>query len=593
MKAFQSLAWGSSIALSWLWGLGLYFSVQFAFQFGLVGLLAFAIPNALGLWLFGWLTGRSAEHQSGRQMEESFMERSKPLGLLFLFYQVITIALCLFAIARYFFAAMNVNPQIVLVLAGTLGILLIAILQGRAAGISRIKFLHLAYFLLAVIAVGLLWPIVDASTEASAEGHLSNSGMLGGYILPILLGFLVGPWLDLQQWQRAIQIKKEGGSIQAAYAIGAVCFLGFILFHGALALAVAGDDMAQYHIGIDGQAYAHSSVLTYIQAHTPALLWAYALFICASILTTLDSAYLATKWFQQRWLARGEHVLLSILPNGILESTLPLFGISAALALGGHFMDFELIYFVVFYGSFFIAYGIVFMRAVLRGERADVGGLLLPSALGLLLAAMGYFFMLPMLLGAGAVLPLGFAWRKKGINTDTEVDSTLETVSNSTAEAKPEYSPASGLGAKAVSEGDGDYMEGQWYVHPYTPSYADTNSVGNIYFAQYAMWVGKTRELMFNHFMPNFSLNSTKYYILTKSYQHNFRKEAKEFEKVLIKIRLSDFNRKFATLEHKIFDLEGGVIGFGSQSLLFVDSKTYRQIDIPQEIHMGMIKHLV
>ena len=44
------------MALSWMWGLGLFFSVQMTFMFGLQGLLMFAVPNAMGLILFGFLT---------------------------------------------------------------------------------------------------------------------------------------------------------------------------------------------------------------------------------------------------------------------------------------------------------------------------------------------------------------------------------------------------------------------------------------------------------------------------------------------------------------------------------------------------------
>ena len=52
----MNLLWGNSVALSWMWGLGLFFSVQFSLQYGLFGLLTFAIPNALGLVFFGGVT---------------------------------------------------------------------------------------------------------------------------------------------------------------------------------------------------------------------------------------------------------------------------------------------------------------------------------------------------------------------------------------------------------------------------------------------------------------------------------------------------------------------------------------------------------
>ncbi len=35
----NALLWGNSVALAWMWGLGLFFSVQMTFMFGLEGLL--------------------------------------------------------------------------------------------------------------------------------------------------------------------------------------------------------------------------------------------------------------------------------------------------------------------------------------------------------------------------------------------------------------------------------------------------------------------------------------------------------------------------------------------------------------------------
>ena len=49
LRSINALLWGNSVALAWMWGLGLFFSVQMTFMFGLQGLLLFAIPNALAL----------------------------------------------------------------------------------------------------------------------------------------------------------------------------------------------------------------------------------------------------------------------------------------------------------------------------------------------------------------------------------------------------------------------------------------------------------------------------------------------------------------------------------------------------------------
>jgi acyl-CoA thioesterase FadM len=66
------------------------------------------------------------------------------------------------------------------------------------------------------------------------------------------------------------------------------------------------------------------------------------------------------------------------------------------------------------------------------------------------------------------------------------------------------------------------------------------------------MWVGKTRELFFNNVMPKFNLKNTPFYILTRSFEHKFVRETKEFETVSVKIRVASYNRKFATLEHDV-----------------------------------------
>ena len=137
----------------------------------------------------------------------------------------------------------------------------------------------------------------------------------------------------------------------------------------------------------------------------------------------------------------------------------------------------------------------------------------------------------------------------------------------------------------------GGHFEGKWFVHSFVATYGDTNSVGNVYFGMYAMWVGKTRELFFNRLMPKFNLKNTPYYILTRSFEHKFVRETREFETVSVKIRVAGYNRKFATLEHEIFDSAGHVLGRGKQTLLFVSSSTYKMLDIPSDVHSAFIAH--
>lgn len=105
------------------------------------------------------------------------------------------------------------------------------------------------------------------------------------------------------------------------------------------------------------------------------------------------------------------------------------------------------------------------------------------------------------------------------------------------------------------------------------------------------MWVGKARELFFNRVMPKFNLKDTSFYILTRSFEHKFVRETREFETVRVKIRVASYNRKFATLEHEIYDSSDALLGKGKQSLLFVSSTDYKMLDIPPDVYTAFIAH--
>jgi YbgC/YbaW family acyl-CoA thioester hydrolase len=127
--------------------------------------------------------------------------------------------------------------------------------------------------------------------------------------------------------------------------------------------------------------------------------------------------------------------------------------------------------------------------------------------------------------------------------------------------------------------------------HAGDATYDDTNSVGNVYFANYVRWVGKVRELFFNLCMPTFDLKTTKYLVLTRSFTHDFRLEAKEFDVLMVRIRISGHNRKFVTLQHEIYADDRGLLGKGEQTLMFADTTGGRLLDIPGDIIRGFLPY--
>lgn len=225
------------------------------------------------------------------------------------------------------------------------------------------------------------------------------------------------------------------------------------------------------------------------------------------------------------------------------------------------------------------------------------------GALSVVVFAYGYIYQDTVLMILGSVLPLGYTFWLV-LNTDLlkVVTEKAEEVIDAASEEVPAIRKIrdttqrvierTGILSEGPVEAIGGHIEGKWFVHTFLPTYADTNSVGNVYFGMYAMWVGKTRELFFNHVMPDFDLNDTQFFILTRSFEHKFVRETREFEQVTVKIRVSKTNRKQAILEHQVFNDSGQILGKGSQALIFVDSKDYKLLDIPGEVMKAFMNYL-
>lgn len=624
IRTSKSLLWGVSIALSWMWGLGLFFSVQIAVQFGIVGLLSFATANAMGLVLFGFYTAQIARRRrTPEAFERTFFDGTRRFRGAIYFYQILAIVLTLFSILHYLVQPLGISlPLVCLVFFG------VTFFLGEEFDIAKIKYSH-AYFAIGIFAsmavllyfvlpqVGLggnvtlegVWPIYDAA-------NFENFSYYMYYMIPVVVGFLLGPWLDLQQWQRAVQIRKEGLSILGSYVCGAIVFFFLLLFHGVLALAiVSGSAVDLIHPVRDGLFHAKDVVVNFFLLPDNELSFYfgfYMAFLSLCVLTTFDSAYLALRWFMEDLIGGSKNIVFAVLPQRLFTSPLPHFFFAGFVALAGAYLGAELEYFMSFYGSFLIGYQIIFYRKMafdLKGTNFPVMKLFSVSLFSIAIFGIGYFYLRSALMAIGSIVPLfygiylssGYQHHveplfARGTAAEPEESGVEGDVEATPSPARhPEPVPVAGLsvpipsggadtGLPAIRPGRGisTYFDGKWFVHTFTATYADTNSVGNIYFGTYAMWVGKTRELFFHTVMPEFDLKTTDFYILTRAFEHKYLKEAREFEQITVKLRIGDYNRKFATLEHQILDSKGDILGKGKQTLLFVSSSDYRILDIPE-----------
>jgi acyl-CoA thioesterase FadM len=598
------LLWGNTVALSWVWGLGLFFSVQFTVEFGLTGLLTFLIPNCVGLFLFGAVADVIAKRHPGSESLASFFNNwSRPFRLIFFLYQIIALSLTIFALIRYGWQPLGLRPDSLYLPLTALIILAGAILFGEEFSIRRIKYSHAAFLALIVVCAAVIVAELGSPYFRGIERpslRPTHDLSFWGYVIPICIGFLVGPWLDLQQWQRAIQMRRENTSITASYAVGSLLFGAILLFHGILALwAMEGGASSYIKIGLADYPYAESLLTRVFNTPpvNPLLLGAYLTFLCGCILTTLDSGYIALRWFLQSNASKSKHPIFSLIPERLVTSPIPPFILCAIIAVTGAAIGIELEYFMIFFATFFVGYSVLAIgRAFMNGPVNVIPQVKMfcIGSLAVVIFAFGYFLHYPIFQILASLLPLAYVFwlLLKPLAGEDFITDSEELEQPAVASVVPLTPVDTVLTPAPTGTHDiAGHFEEKWFVHTFIATYADTNSVGNVYFGMYAMWVGKTRELFFNRLMPKFNLKDTPFYILTRSFEHKFVRETKEFETVSVKIRVSGHNRKFATLEHEIYDSSGSLLGKGNQSLLFVSSTDYKMLDIPNDVVTAFISY--
>ncbi len=596
----RSLVWSPTIALSWLWGLGFFYAIHVTFLYGLPGFLGFALPNALGLGLFGCLVER---YGSRIDLQSQFDRIASRYGGILLVYQAVAVAITVFAFAGGFLRPLIGELAVPL----TILLAVVACAAGHVLRIQDFKPLHAVMLLVgvaaALAAIVLLpdWSRLQAVASASLRPGAGDR-RLYGLVVPSLVGFLLGPWLDLQQWQRAVRIRQEGRSIGRAYAGGGLLFLGLISINAWLAAGLPATAALSLHPGLGGVVEAQSVVATTFAALGPAArasAWLFGLWAAIAVASTLDSAYAATRWFLVMATGRSNSPIFALLPKALVQTPLWMLGGAFGFAAVAYALSIPLVLMIAPFCSLFVGYAACLLLQVTAPGSAGLAwrhDSMLCFLLGVGAAAavaVGYYGRVAPLMAVAPLLPLLAAARLRGqararpqVTPDDEAAVASRPV---LTEAVPAAAVAAEGSGTAVSVSG--RFDGNWFLYDVMPSYDDTNSVGNVYFANYIRWVGKTRELFFAKCVPNFDLKTTGFFILTRDFYHKFIRETREFEAILVRIRIGKHNRKFVTLEHEIRNAAGDLLGKGTQQLMFVDVATYGLIDVPVDMLRGFLPY--
>jgi YbgC/YbaW family acyl-CoA thioester hydrolase len=574
----RSLLWTPTIALSWLWGLGFFYSIHVTLTYGWLGFLAFATANAGGLLLFGWLLGSPK-----RDAPAILRAAEGPYLGLFLLSQLCAIAITLFGFGAYLWTPM-IGGNVAI---GVGVLVLIGCSTGHAANLTGLKYLHIVYTIFGV-AAALIALSAMRSASAAPEVPLSAfDSRFYGLLTPTLVGFLLGPWTDIQQWRRVVHIRRAGDSVRLAYGVGSILFFILLTINALLAATTAPGAVV---ISADGLPGAEASVA--MGASRQGLpLAASAFFVWAAIATvsTIDSAYEAIRELLRAVTARSASPLLAFIPSRVVSS--PLWVIIAALGVATGFTsaNLSLMYLMTPFATLFVGATACLVCEALGGPRLYDSVLSFMIGLtALLIFVSGYVPPIPALLTIAPLVALTAAAPSAAALLGWRITPKKAEPPALFEEAAP--APATVVVANqdaAASFG----FDGEWFVLHMIPTYDDTNSVGNVYFANYLRWVGKARELFFNTCMPNFDLKSTDFYVLTRSINHDFRRETREFDPVTVRVKIASHNRKFVTLAHEIHSEAHGLLGRGEQSLMFVDTANFHPLDIPRSIVEGFLPY--
>ena len=571
----RSLAWSPTIAMSWLWGLGFFYAIYMALQYGWLGFLSFALTNCAGLFAFGWFVGAPGRDLSSvlKKLETGY------LGL-FLIVQLVAVAITLYGLVAFIWAPLSPATAAL----GAAVVTLLSCAVGQRVSLIGLRRLHAIYLAVGLAAALVALFALRAASDAPPLPMLMVDGRFFGLVVPTIVGFFLGPWMDIQQWRRAAIIQQDGGSVRAAYGGGAVLFFVAI---GVNALLAAAAGRAGALVGFDGLPGWQPAVAVAIaKLGLPAAAAGYFVWATLAAASTIDSAYNALRETMRAVMSRSVSPLLAFMPAGFIGS--PLWVIAGGVAVAAIMVlaAAPQIYLMAPFATLFVgAAASLALETNGAPRRYDPTFAVLVGLAAWLIFVAGYAADLPFLMTIAPLIGL------------TGALPTLRGMSAGPAPAAlapPEpvaLLPATAAPSGAQGGGASYWFDGAWFVARFVPTYDDTNSVGNVYFANYIRYVGKARELFFNHCMPNFELKNTDYFILTRDIRHDFRREAKEFEPIEVRVAIGEYNRKFVKLVHEIVSDQHGVLGRGEQTLMFVNASDLRLLDIPRQVVEGFLPY--
>ena len=123
-------------------------------------------------------------------------------------------------------------------------------------------------------------------------------------------------------------------------------------------------------------------------------------------------------------------------------------------------------------------------------------------------------------------------------------------------------------------------------------TFIDTNSVGNVYFVQYLVWMGKCREEITAMHYPEISEDIKKGFGFATEYAHmDYLGEAFLFDHVLIKMFVADLSRTRIEFLFEFYnEKDDKLLGTGSQAVIWVNPQ-HRPSLMPDKLYDSAVEY--
>lgn len=252
----------SSLAISshWFWAIAIFVGPAVAYNWGLIGLLWFAIPNGISCLIVGWLASRVRNNYPNgfsltAYIKENFSNR---ISILYqLEFTLISLAALLLAFTAinklWAFAGLSIvmTPFVASLVVGFITLAFTAT-GGIRTSIFTGSIQTVLWVVFIIIALAVVGPTIDL-TQLGGKNMLTtiwDGKFLSTFAVAFGISILVGASSHGMMWQKAFSMPKE--NIMPSFTIAGIIFTCMVIGLGMLSifafnagLAVPSPDTAQ------------------------------------------------------------------------------------------------------------------------------------------------------------------------------------------------------------------------------------------------------------------------------------------------------------------------------------------------------------